>query len=156
MAVLGPRENGGLGRPGRPLRLWDAATGADACPQPGHTAAVTAAAMSPDGRVAVTGGFDRTLRWWDAAVGKELRVTELDDLVTGLAVAPDGRTVLAAVGGKRLRAWDLASGKETTPADPPGDVLAGGHALDRLAFTPDAWHLVVTSGARCWCWRGPV
>ena len=126
------------GRDGE-IRLWDAATGKDVCPQPGHLAGVFRAVLSPDGKTAVTAGWDRTVRWWDTATGRELRVVA--GLVNELAVSPDSRTVLASVPEERLRTWDLATGRETTPADLPDGLRFG-----PLAFTPDGRRLVTASG----------
>src|SRR5207248_4997267 len=53
--------------------LWDAATGKESDPFPGNTSPVSAAAFSPDGKLAVTGGGlrgDPVARLWDAATAK--------------------------------------------------------------------------------------
>jgi WD40 repeat protein len=121
------------------IRLWDAATGKDLCPQPGHLAGVFRVAVSPDGKTAVTAGWDRTVRWWDTATGRELHVVA--GLADQLAVSPDSRTVLASIPEGRLRTWDLATGRETTPADLPDGLRFG-----PLAFTPDGRRLVTASG----------
>ena len=42
-------------------------------PQIGHASDVTAAAFSPDGRTALSGSGDKTLKLWDVATGQELR-----------------------------------------------------------------------------------
>jgi WD40 repeat protein len=127
------------------IRLWDAATGQDLCPQPGHHGGVFRAVLSPDGKTAVTAGWDHTVRCWDTATGRELRV--LGGVTAGwdreLAVSPDSRTVLASVPKEGLRTWDLATGRETTPADLPGGLKFGA-----LAFTPDGRQLVTASGPR--------
>jgi WD40 repeat protein len=121
------------------IRLWDAATGKDLCPQPGHVADMFRTVLSPDGKTAVTAGWDRTVRSWDTATGRELRV--IAALVNELAVSPDSRTVVASTPEGRLRTWDLATGRETTPADLPDALRFGA-----LAFTPDGRGLVTASG----------
>ena len=50
--------------------MWDAATGKEQITLKGHTAVVTCAAFSRDGRRIVTGSEDSTARVWDAATGK--------------------------------------------------------------------------------------
>jgi hypothetical protein len=95
--------------------------------------------LSPDGKTAVTAGWDRTVRWWDTATGRPLR--DVAVLANELAVSPDSRTVLATVPEGRLRTWDLATGRDTTPAHLPEGLRFGA-----LAFTPDGRRLVTASG----------
>src|SRR5450756_128800 len=65
--------------------------------QLGHSGAVRSAALSPDGRTALTGSDDNTARLWDVASGRELRqLTGHTDPVYYVAFSPDGRTVLTA------------------------------------------------------------
>lgn len=137
-------SDGSMARDGE-IRLWDAATGKEVCPQPGHHGGVFRTVLSPDGKTAVTAGWDRTVRCWDTATGRELRV--LGGVSTGwdreLAVSPDSRTVLASVPKEGLRTWDLATGRETTPDDLPDGLRFGA-----LAFTPDGRQLVTAAGPR--------
>ena len=74
---------------------------------------VTSVAIAPDGRTALSGSVDKTLKLWDLASGKELRTfTGHSDVVSSVAIAPDGRTALSGSWDKTLKLWDLASGKE--------------------------------------------
>ena len=59
-----------------------------------HTEPVSAVGVTKDGKLVVTGSHDRTVRVWDAANGKQVRVFQGHlDKVTALAVRPDGRQV---------------------------------------------------------------
>src|SRR4051794_19301754 len=60
----------------------------------GHTEAVYAVAFSPDGKYAVTGSFDKTIKLWEAATGKEIKTFDgpagHQNLVLSVTVSPDG------------------------------------------------------------------
>ena len=72
----------------------------------GHADPVCGVAVTPDGRIAVSGGADGTVRVWDLAGTAPPRVlTGHHSQVSGVAVTPDGRT---AVSGGTVRLWDLA------------------------------------------------
>lgn len=85
-------------------------------PQPvavfkGHTDPIYAVAVSPDGKFAATGSFDKTIKLWDLATRKE--VTALagknghQNQVLTVAFSPSG-TVLASGGSDNVaKIWDL-------------------------------------------------
>ncbi len=131
-------------------RLWDANTGADLCPQPGHEYSVRKAALSPDGKTAITTSWDRTMRWWDAETGHELRKIDLAATAEGLAISSDGKTVIASIEGLGLRSWNLANGQETTPVELPSGIKGG-----RLLFTPNGHQLIVVLGAKVFVLNWP-
>ena len=74
----------------------------------GHSGPVTSVAFSPDGRTALSGSYDETVKLWDVATGKEIRpFTAHKGRVHSIAFSPDGRTVLSGSTDKTLKLWDL-------------------------------------------------
>ena len=52
------------------MRVWDLEAGAALHALPGHDGSVAAVAVSADGRRAVSGGDDGTVRVWDLETGR--------------------------------------------------------------------------------------
>src|SRR5205823_2754015 len=63
----------------------------------GHTEPVYGIAFTPDGKAVVTGSFDKTLKAWDAATGREIKTfggaQGHQNLVVALALSPDGTLI---------------------------------------------------------------
>jgi WD40 repeat protein len=80
-------------------------------------------ALGPDGRQAVSGGEDRTVRVWDVTTGREVRrLAGHANAVVRVAFAPGGSVLSAAsryqTTDRVLRRWDPATGREwPLPAD---------------------------------------
>jgi WD40 repeat protein len=78
----------------------------------GHTGAVTACAVTADGRRVVSASDDGTLRVWDLESGRGLAtLAGHTGAVTGCVVTPDGRRVVSASLDGTLKVWDLESGR---------------------------------------------
>ena len=78
----------------------------------GHTAEVSAVAISPDGQFAVSGSWDRSLRIWSLSTGKcQGRFEGHSDAVTAVALSSNGRLLLSASRDRTLRLWSLARQK---------------------------------------------
>ena len=64
----------------------------EAFPSLGHSKGVYSVAFSPDGRLALMGSDDNTLRLWDVSTGKEIRTfAGHTSWVTSVTFSPDGR-----------------------------------------------------------------
>jgi len=135
-SLLAPQRAGGVyfpkgmiintrSSPVRPnLRLWDLSRGVCLRTFGGYNATdkqsfatttypvnADCVALAPDGRWALSGGNDDTLRKWDVETGAPLRVFEGHiGCVISLAIHPDGRLALSGSDDKTLRLWDTSSG----------------------------------------------
>lgn len=75
----------------------------------GHEGNVTAVYLSPDGKRALSGGNDRTLRVWDVRNYRCLRTFRgLDSSVNAVYLCRHRRIALSINGGRSLRVWNVA------------------------------------------------
>ena len=90
--------------------LWDVQAGKEIRTFKGHSNTVNSLSFSPDGKHIVSGGADHTVRTWDAATGKELRMIYLGAYgfeVTSVAVSPDGKQMLSGCENGSIKVWDI-------------------------------------------------
>ena len=79
----------------------------------GHADRVNSVALTPDGRRAVSGSRDKTLKVWDLETGEELRtLTGHWERVSCMALTPDGRRAVSGSLDQTLKVWDLDTGAE--------------------------------------------
>ncbi len=106
----------------------------------GHSKAVRAINVTPDGRRAVSASDDDTLRVWDLGSGKAVAMLEGHTKgVFGVAVTPDGRRAVSASADCSLRVWDLDSGKAVATLEGHTNSVIG------VAVTPDGRSAVSAS-----------
>jgi WD40 repeat protein len=80
----------------------------------GHPDEVFSVAVASDGRRAVSGSADRTVRVWDLASGRCTAALEgHTDYITSVALTSDGRRAVSGSADRTVRVWDLASGRCT-------------------------------------------
>ena len=104
---------GGLGVGDSTLKVWDLQSGAELHTLSGHAGWVSAVAVTPDGRRAVSASADYTLKVWDLASGRELHTLRGHAHgVNAVAVTADGRRAVSASCDSTLKVWDLPSGRE--------------------------------------------
>ncbi len=92
----------------------------------GHTYRVNAVVVTPDGRRAVSGSADNTLRVWDLETGHSRVLEGHTNMVMAVAVTPDGRRAVSAgcFDDQTLRVWDLETGQSRVLAHRCGETVA--------------------------------
>lgn len=120
----------------------------------GHTAAVTRALWSPDGRMIATSSSDGTTKIWNAAdtykqVNASLLTTLVGhrDKVVNLSWSPDSRRVATASNDGTARIWDVTTGELL--------FTLSGHktAVNYAVYSPDGTRVATSSGdgtAKIW------
>jgi WD40 repeat protein len=90
------------------IKLWDAQSGAMVSrPFPKHPKPVKALAVSSDGRLALSGSDDSTMKVIEVSTGKELHsFNHGDRQVEAVAFASNSKIAVSG-GGKTLKLWDL-------------------------------------------------
>jgi WD40 repeat protein len=81
-------------------------------PEGEHAAPVCSVALSADGRWALSGSNDNTLRLWEVRSARCHKILRgHTGHVNSVALSPDGRWALSGSHDKTLRLWDLGTGK---------------------------------------------
>jgi WD40 repeat protein len=117
--------------------LWKLSRGDATTILSGHSNAVNCAVFSRDGKTLITAGFDQTVRIWDVATSRTVRVlTGFRDKLQGnsVALSPDGKS-LAVADGTDIQVFETATwGRVQTLTNPtwPGFI----ESLP-IAFSPD-------------------
>ena len=122
-----------LQKPGKP----------DIFVQLGHSALVSTVAISPDGRYALSGSSDKTLKLWDLATGRAIRTFKgHSQLVSSVAFSPDGKMIASGSHEQVVKLWDVGTGNLIR------SFVGHRNTIHSVAFSPDRQYLASASGDR--------
>jgi RNA polymerase sigma factor (sigma-70 family) len=110
----------------RSIRLWEASSGRLVRELPGHAESVGSLAFSRDGKLLASGGWDKAVRIWEVATGRQLQLLRCQrfgryGIVLGsfAAFTADGATVVTAGHDGVVQGWEAATGRETVQLPRP-------------------------------------
>jgi len=112
----------------------------------GHSKAVRSIAVSPNGKLLLSGSWDKTVKLWDIRSKRLLRTMKgHTEKINCVAFSPDGKTAASAAGywkssDATIIIWNLIDGSELA-------VLRGHNAcVNSIAFSPDGKYLISGGG----------
>ncbi|AOC52490.1 tolB protein precursor [Microcystis aeruginosa NIES-2481] len=101
-----------------------------------HSTVVSSVVYSPDGRYLANGGWDKTIKIWEVATGKQLRtLTGHSDPVLSVVYSPDGRYLASGSDDNTIKIWEVATGKQLRTLT--------GHSVSvwSVVYSPDGRYL---------------
>lgn len=94
------------------LLVWSMPDGEVLASMKAHSSPVTAVALSPDGRRAVSGSGDETVRVWNVQNEEEIGCFEGHSArIREVAFGPDDGCVVSAAEDESVRIWDVGTGE---------------------------------------------
>ena len=103
----------------------------------GHEGWVNAVAVTTDGRYAVSGSWDYTLKVWEVETGRQVRtLSGHENTVNAVAVTTNGRYAVSGSSDRTLKVWEVETGREVRTL--PGHEKA----VNAVAVTPDGRYAV--------------
>jgi WD40 repeat protein len=112
----------------------------------GHRGKVSSVAVSRDGKLIASASWDKTLKLWNAADGREVRsIAGSEAPIYCVSISPDGRAIAGGGPEGIIRLWEVESGHEKIKLDlgatvsavafsPNGKLLASGDYQNQIKF----------------------
>src|SRR6267142_1723959 len=81
--------------------------------QTGHSDLISFVAFSSDGQVLASSSYDKTIKLWEVATGREIRTLEGHSApVKTIAVSNDGKMLASGSYDRTIKLWDTSRGQE--------------------------------------------
>jgi WD40 repeat protein len=108
-----------------------------------HTKPVLGVAISPDGKIVVSGSADNTIKVWDLASGRLLRTIEPhSSWIFSVAISPDGKNIVSGNWDNTIDIWQIEDGKRLRSLNGHKD------SVTSVAISPDGKTIVSGSKDR--------
>ncbi|HEV2947830.1 MAG TPA: protein kinase [Gemmataceae bacterium] len=111
-----------------------------------HPAVVEAVAMSPDGKMILTGSRDNCSRLWDAGSGALLQRLEHEEGVTAVAFSTDCKIVVTGSHDGKAQSWDTKTGNARWKP------LNHDSAVQAVAISYDGKRILTAAGRKAQIW----
>jgi len=112
-----------------------------------HTDWVSTVSITPDGKWAISGSWDKTCILWDLTTGQVLQTLKgHQESVTTVSITPDGKCAISGSADKTCIVWDLISGV-------PMQIFKGHNGwITAVSITYDGQKAISCSGDNCFLW----
>ncbi len=90
------------------IKVWDIKKGNLWHTLEGHSDLITSVAMSPNGKIVISGSGDKTIKVWDIKTGTLLRTLEgHSDPITSVAMSLNSDVVISGDRHRTIMAWGV-------------------------------------------------